>query len=143
MEKRKHWSYKLEKFNACRDAIDWAKAQPSFKKAWETCERGDWILWIAAKTQVDQRLLVSAACDCAVTALKFVAKGEDRPRKAIAAARAWVKGKATLSEVGAATDAASAAAYAASAAAYVTNASNKTLKKCASLVRKRIKCPKL
>ena len=72
--------------DACEEAREWA-TNKSATQAWEQCERPDWLLWWAARTDVNnQQSIVLAACDCARTALQFVPKGEDRPRLAIEAA---------------------------------------------------------
>lgn len=44
-----HWTVESEALGACDEAIMWANSQPDFATAWQTCERGDWMLWIAAK----------------------------------------------------------------------------------------------
>ena len=167
-----HWSRRLKALGACKDAVDWAKKQPSFPEAWASCERGDWMLWLAG-TMCDKpdwptrQELVLVACDCAELSLKYVKKGEDRPRVAIETARKWAKGEATIQEVRearratdaayAAAGAATAAAYAADAVAYATAAAyaadaaadaaaatrTGTLKKCAILVRKSLTVPEV
>lgn len=113
--------------------------------------------------------VVLATCDCAELSLKYVPAGEERPRKCIEVVRAWAAGNATLDEVKSARHAADAAAayayaYAAAdaAAAYAVDdaaadaavyadaaysaadadaavARTKTLAKCATLIRKRLK----
>jgi hypothetical protein len=110
-----HWSMKLIELDTCSPAVTWAAAQTTYAEAWENCERGDWLLWLAGRLEVDQKLLVKAGCACARTALQYVPKGEERPRIAIETAEAWAEGRATLSQVRAA--AAAAAAWAASASA--------------------------
>lgn len=65
---------------------------------WRRCDRGDWLLWLAARAGVDRRLVVLAACDCAETALVRVPAGEERPRIAIETARLWARGGATIAE---------------------------------------------
>jgi hypothetical protein len=103
----------------CDGAVEWARTQPSYAVAWRRCQRPDWLLWLAGRcghTLTQRRAIVLAACDCAETALRHVPEGELRPAEAIRVARAWCRGKATLQDVRAATN----AAYAASAAA--TNA---------------------
>jgi hypothetical protein len=116
----------LKRLCACREAVKWYDRQDSYR-AWRSCKRGDWLLWIAAKLKINSKLIVLASCDCAELSLKFVPDGENRPRKAIETARAWCDGNATLAQVrvaaaaaayAAAADAAAAAAYAAAAAAY-------------------------
>jgi len=111
----------LTKLGACTEAVKWA-GRKTPKKAWETCKRGDWLLWIASKLDIDRKKLVLAACACARTALKYVPVGEDRPRIAIETAEAWTRGEATIEQVRTAAYAASAAADAASAAAHAAYA---------------------
>ena len=132
--KRLHWRTTLKRLGACSDARTWAKGQTDIAAAWATCDRGDWLLWIAARVITDpaeRMLVVLAACDCAETALVHVPAGEDRPRKCIDTVRAWTRGEATIEQVregrsaayaadaayAAAADAAYAAAYAAADAA--------------------------
>jgi len=86
------------------------------------------VLWLAAKAGVDRKLTVMAACDCAELALRHVPDGEDRPQKAIEAARAWClcpNNEAARDAAGAARDAAwaaGAAAWAAGDAAWAARA---------------------
>ena len=107
---------------ACPEAQFWAKGK-TLARVWETCERGDWLLWLCAKMigksdWPTHQEVVLAACDCAETALKYLKSDEDRPRIAIETARRWAIGKATIEETSAAAaDAAAAAADAAAAAA--------------------------
>ena len=102
---------------ACAEARDWLATQTDPRTAWETCERPDWMIWYARRRNVERKVLVRIACDCARTALRFVPEGEDRPRLAIEAAERWTLGEATIDEVRAAAAAAAAVAYAADAAA--------------------------
>jgi len=46
---RTDWSYALVRTRACSDAVMWAREQPSYEVAWESCERGDWLLWLAGR----------------------------------------------------------------------------------------------
>jgi len=103
--------------NACHEAVVWV-GRKSLKTAWSKCERGDWMLWLAGKLDIDRKLLVLAACDCAEPALKLIPEGEDRPRQAIQTARDWCNGLASLEDVRNAANAANAAANAADVAAY-------------------------
>ena len=119
----------LQKMNACSEAVEFAVAYPSLQKAWNACDRGDWMLWYAGKKagapeSEKRKKLVLAACDCARLALKFVKKGEEGPRKAIETAEAWTRGEATIQEVRSAANAAYDAAR------------GKILKQCAVIVRK-------
>ncbi len=116
----------LKKNLACRPALEWLQAR-TLAEAWEQSERGDWLLWLAAKSGVDRRRLVMAACACARLALVHVPPGEERPRVAIETAEAWCRGEATIEQVRKASrnvDAAYAAAAAAATAAYAAYAAD-------------------
>ncbi len=57
----------LIKLNACEDAMEWA-ADKSWKEIYDTCYRGDWLLWLFRKTNPsDKRLLILAKGHCANT----------------------------------------------------------------------------
>jgi len=98
---------------ACGEARSWARGRTA-AMAWETCPRGDWLLWMAGKAGVDRVTIVRAACQCARLSLQFVTPGENRPRIAIETAERWCTGNTSITEVRAA---AAAAVYAAGAAA--------------------------
>ena len=100
----------------CGEARRWLgslHASASLADAWASCERGDWMLWLAATAGVDRLFLVEAACDCADKALAHAPTDDERPARAIAVARAWVRGEATADEARAAADDACHAAEAA------------------------------
>ena len=79
----------LESNNACSDAVIWI-GKRSLKQAWDECERADWMLWYMCRAELaTKRERIHIVCDCAATALKYVPKGEDRPREAIEAARRY------------------------------------------------------
>ena len=115
----------LKKSEACAPALKWLETQLDAQTAWVNCERGDWLLWLLAKLEIDRKKLVLLACKCARSSLHLVLKGEERPRIAIETAEAWARGEATLGEVNRAAIAAQEAVYSASsrasyeAAAYV------------------------
>ena len=111
---------RLTALHAGRELAAWAGTQPDLATAWRECKRGDWMLWLAGVAEIDRRLLVAAACDCAETALDHV-REEDLIAVLLAlhVAREFVAGRADKED-------ASHAAYAASSAAS------------AALVRKRI-----
>jgi len=105
------WKTTILALGPCEDAAVWVMdREGSAYAAWRACERGDWLLWIAARLGVDRRLVVRAACACARTALVHVPEGEHRPLRAIETAEAWCDGRATIAEVRAAYAAASRAA---------------------------------
>ena len=135
----KKYIEELKKLGACSEAIEAAGKYTTSQKLWDDCNRGDWMLWLIARTQHDRKQLVLAACACARLSLKYVPAGDDRPRIAIETAEKWARDEgSTLDEVRAASAAAFAAAYAAAyatAAAEAFAAKNKTLKKCADIVR--------
>ena len=117
----------LVSLGACEDAREWAKGK-SFADVWNTCERGDWLLWLLAKMKdkpgwATHKQIVSAACDCAELSLKYVEVGEERPRVAIETARKWVRGEATLEEVKKAARKADRSAYDAAHAAHAADRS--------------------
>ncbi len=119
--KGQSFASQLARLGACSEARNWVGRKP-IRTAYRTCERGDWMLWIAARAGVDRKVIVLAACECMRLALPHVRTGEDRPRVAIETAERWVRGEAgvTLDDVRNAAAAAYAAAvtYAAGYAAY-------------------------
>jgi len=126
-----HWTKALPK-DACTVAVDWCKTQPDLATAWQVCERGDWMLWLAGKYSGPagddrRRPLVLAACECARLTLDHVPVDDERPRLAIETAERWARGEGgvTLEDVNMAADAAAAyyaAAAAVAAAAYAAAA---------------------
>ena len=56
---------KLNQLSACVEAIEYVKTQKSAKDAWNNCIRGDWMLWLAKKLNVDDRKLTLAKAMCA------------------------------------------------------------------------------
>jgi len=121
----------LEKLNACKDAIEWA-GDKSWQEIYNTCHRGDWLLWLFKRTNPDDlKLLTLAKGHCANT-VRHLMKDE-RSIKAVDAAIAYGEGKISREELDAAASAAYAAyaAYAAAAssddayAAYVADAAKK------------------
>ena len=128
------FSILLDSLGACLEAKKWATGK-DLKTVWETCERGDWLLWlcgrmVGAEGWPTRQEVVLAACDCSETALRYVEPGETRPAECIRVVRAWAEGKATIKQVrearsataANAADAANAAAEAAYAAVYTAAA---------------------
>ena|SRR3990172_3159185 len=110
--------YEISKYNPCPEAIIFRAKYDSFEEAWNACERGDWMLWLAQQIKVDLRVLTLAKGRCAELVIDLL-KGE-RSRKAVLVAIAFGQGKATRKELDAAATDAAFAAYAANAnAAFV------------------------
>lgn len=135
---------RMNSLGACDDATKWVQSREgTAQQIWDSCERGDWMLWYAGRCEVNRKQLVGAACMCAREALKHVQAGEDRPRAAIETAERWCRSEATIEEVRAAADAADTAAAAtaaipgaaAYAAASASAARKASLKRSAEIVR--------
>jgi hypothetical protein len=101
---------KLEKLNACREAVEYVKTQKSSEAAWMNCVRGDWMLWIAKRLGVDDRKLTLAKATC-VNQIRHLIKGQ-RSLDALDASFKYGNGKITREELNAAAYAADAYAYA-------------------------------
>jgi hypothetical protein len=108
----KEWLLKL---HPCSDGLAFANSCGfDFTKIWETCPRGDWLIWLLRQMDLlDKPTAVRMAIACAEHVLEHVEKKyplDKRPRKAIEAARKWLEDPTA--------DAAAYDAYAAAAAAY-------------------------
>ena len=116
----------LERVGACTDAREWlagerrrrpAEGGATLRDRWDACDRGDWLLWLAARVGVDRRLVVRAAVACAREALPIYERarpGDTRVRTCLDVAEAWTRGEATIEQV----REASRGAYLAADAAY-------------------------
>ncbi len=121
---------KLEKLNACEEAIIWLKSQKYASEAWQNCERGDWMLWLAKRLNVDDKKLTMAKAMCAKQ-VEHLMK-DQRSKDALQACFDYANGKITRKELNDTAIAAYAAvnttantavaAYAAYAAAYAAYA---------------------
>jgi hypothetical protein len=103
----------------CSEGADFAASQPDLATAWEKCERGDWIWWLARKLGVEKETSVKFAKWCVEDAKKSAEKAAYAARAADAAdaARAAARAAADAAAYAAAYAAADAAAYAAADAA--------------------------
>jgi hypothetical protein len=80
---------KLLELDACSDAREWTDGM-DLKTAWKKCKRADWMLWFICKMEIGTKQeRIHIICDCSATALKYIPKGENRPRLAIEAARRY------------------------------------------------------
>lgn len=99
----------ITKYYPCEEALKWYNQQPLTKAAWENCHRGDWMLWIAHKLNVNIRTLTLAKAYCAKTIYHLLEK--QGSREAIVAAINFGRGLIDEKEL----------VNAASAATYITN----------------------
>jgi len=114
----------LIELHACEDAMIWI-GNKDFKTFYDTCDRGDWLLWLYARTNKDDlRGLTLAKAHCANTVRHLMI--DKRSTDAIDIAILFGEGKATLEQLNAASlaayyaayDSATSASYAASVAEY-------------------------
>jgi hypothetical protein len=124
---------KLEKLNACSGAREWALTQKNPTEAWQNCERGDWMLWLAKKLNVDDKKLTMAKAMCAKQ-VEYLMK-DQRSKDALQACFDYANGKITREQLN---DYAYAAAYAAADddADHAVFAAQVSLKKSADICRK-------
>ena len=114
----------MSRLDACEEATEWVQGLPAdmpASDAWQRCERADWLLWLAGRAEVDRKLVVLVACDCARLALPIWQKRypeDGRVPACIDTVERWTRGEATIEDVRAARRAAYDAAAYADAAAY-------------------------
>ncbi len=118
---------KLKKLRACDDAIEWVKSQKNPVEAWQNCERGDWMLWLATSLNVNDRKLTLAKATCVKQVEHLLT--DQRSKDALEGCFEYAKGKITREELNIlataayyAAAAASDVAYAAASAAYAASA---------------------
>lgn len=104
----------LTYMNACTEAIKWV-GDRDLQKAWEECERGDWMLWLAGRSGINLRTLTLAKARCAKLVIHLME--DERSRKAVEVAEKFGLGQATCEELDEARDNAADAAYAETAGA--------------------------
>ena len=111
----------------CEEAADWAQGK-TIQEIWNTCERGDWLLWWAQKSGLESRKLTATKAACAEFARPYMK--DARSIAALDMAHAYGRGECSADDLAAAASAAAyayayaaAAADAAYAAAYAAAAS--------------------
>jgi hypothetical protein len=117
---------KLKRMQPCGEAMVWVKGQSSKQVAWDSCKRGDWMLWILGQLggkpeSPKRKKLVLCAFECVAMAVKYSGSNRTVILRCLRASRAWARGTGNIDDVRAAADAAHAAAeaaYAASSATY-------------------------
>jgi hypothetical protein len=86
----------LIKLNACDEAIEWA-GDRTIEEIVKDCDRGDWLLWLAKKIDIELQPLTLAKGHCANT-VRHLMKNE-RSIKAVDMAIAFGEGRATMEEL--------------------------------------------
>ena len=113
--------FDISRFRPCRDGKVFYDSCTSFRNMWETCQRGDWLLWVSKKLNVNNRVLTLAKGKCAQTVIHHMQ--DERSKKAVRAAVDYGNGLIDEEQLYAAADAAADyATYAASAAVYASYA---------------------
>lgn len=74
----------IKKFDPCSDGFRFYEKFETFEAAWNSCPRGDWMLWMAKKMTVGKRKLTLAKGLCAQTVINLM-KGEISKRAVQAA----------------------------------------------------------
>ena len=101
----------------CQESLDYVASQPFLADAWENCERSDWLLAFARKARIATKAqFVRVAIGEAEAVLHiWTAKypDDDRPQKAIKAAKDWLGNPTSETRSAAAAAYATYAAYAA------------------------------
>lgn len=109
----------LADMNACTEAIEWV-GDRDLQKAWEECERGDWMLWLAGRSGINLRTLTLVKARCAKLVIHLME--DERSRKAVEVAEKFGLGQATREELDEArVNAADAAVDADAAVAYTAD----------------------
>jgi hypothetical protein len=91
----------LVRQSACQEARTWA-ANKTFDQVWETCKRGDWLLWLVGRLQADDRPYFAAAAEIAGQ-VEHLMKHQ-QSRDAVATAKRYGQGLATWGELCAANE---------------------------------------
>ena len=92
--KKKHLEW-LRVNKACGSSIQWIEEKniQSLEEAWNDCEQGDWLLWMAKRLGVDKHKLALCGALCAHTVIQYMQN--TRSRNAVRIAFLWGRGKAT------------------------------------------------
>lgn len=128
---------KIKQLKACDAAVVWLEENQfaSLDKAWQACERGDWMLWLIGRTmnhddEAQLRKLTLAKARCSKLVVHLMK--DERSRNAVEVAEQFGLGNATRQELA---DAAADAAAAYDATAAYVAARTSMLAKCANEVR--------
>ena len=95
--KMENLKQKLLELKACNEAIAWSNGK-NINEVWETCPRGDWMLWLFSRTNSgDFKLLTLAKGHCANT-VRHLMK-DQRSLDAVDAAIKFGKGEISIAEL--------------------------------------------
>lgn len=100
----------IQSLYACVKAIEYLETKETFDQAWDDCDRGDWMLWIASRIKVDHKILTKAKAKCALTVHRLMK--DERSITACEVALNYSNGEASQEDLKRAADAAAYAAYA-------------------------------
>jgi hypothetical protein len=80
-------------------ALAWAAPLgDDLDRAWADCPRGSWLLWLAGRAGVEERVLVLAAADCARAALELAPALDATLAPALESMVAWCRDEANADE---------------------------------------------
>ena len=144
-----------EKFldkSPCPEGLAFAESLNfDFVKIWNKCKRGDWLIWLLLNFNLAGKVdYVKISVACAEVCIKNYEKqypNDDRPRKAIKAAKNWISNpcEKSWSAVRSARSAAWSAAWSAESAAWSAESAVRSAesaeKEQADMIREIIKCP--
>ena len=84
---------------ACCDARIWLDKmfQPSAKKVWDTCEDGDWLMWLLGEIEAPMHYIISASLVC-VEAIEHLDK-DGNAKKINRLVRRYLSERTTASKV--------------------------------------------
>lgn len=83
--------------------VEWC-GERDLASVWAECDRGDWMLWLAARFRVDRRVLVLTVCDCVreVTPVGFLSGRGREAIETVETIEAWCRGEVHIRAVWAA-----------------------------------------
>lgn len=79
---------------ACKEAVIW-NGDRTFDECWRDCTRGDWMLWLAGRLQIDRKKITQVACSCVRLAFPYAGKNVKDIESKLESVEAWAKGQAT------------------------------------------------
>jgi hypothetical protein len=134
----------LRASDACDPAIAFVSSCTTTQRAWETCNRGDWMLWLlirlSRRRDIEDNVVRELACDFAESVLHVYEErfpDDDRVRRAIALTRSGRLAEALEHAAAAYAAAADAACSAAFASAHAADADAERRKQ-ANIIRARV-----